>query len=113
MSTLAAVPVVDSSPGSVVVGVAGSGLTVGVTVQSAYPEVAANQITWFRQTDLATPLTEAADSRYDFSANMRSLYIYPVTYDDEGDYIINIYHVTGNQSVNIHINVQGNRCDKV
>ena len=82
----------------------GSGLTIGVTIESAYPEVTANQIGWFRAADLTTPLT---DARYSFTADLRSLYIYPVSYDDEGDYVIMIYHVTGNQSVNININVQG------
>lgn len=88
-------------------GVVGSGATIGVVIESAYPDITSNQISWFHERDLATPLTEAADSRYDFGADMRTLYIYNVSYEDEGNYIIKIYHVTGNQSVTIHLNVQG------
>ena len=106
MFSLAAVPVVSPTPSATVVGVVGSGVTIGVMIDSAYPELTANQIVWYRAEDLATPLT-AATSKYEFNNNMRSLYIYPVSYEDEGDYIININHVTGNQTVTIHVNVQG------
>ena len=87
-------------------GVVGSGVTIGVSIDSAYPEVTTNDVMWYRAEDLTTPLTDVTD-KYDFTSNMRSLYIYPVTYEDEGDYVINIYHVTGNQTVTIHINIQG------
>ena len=86
------------------IGVTGSGLRIGVTITNAYPIVSANQVAWFRGTDLSTPLS---DSRYSFSDHMKSLYINSVTYEDEGDYVIMIYHVTGNQSVTINVNVQG------
>lgn len=103
---LAAVPVVDT-PSAVVVGLNGSGVNIEITIQSAYPNVTSNQISWFHERDMATPITEASNSRYRFKNGMKTLYIYPVNYEDEGDYIIKIYHVTGNQSITIHLNVQG------
>ena len=103
---LAAVPVVDT-PSTMLVGVNGSGVHIEIRIQSAYPGVTSNQISWFHERDMATPLTEASDNRYNFTNGMRNLYIYPVKYKDEGDYIIRIYHVTGNQSITIHLNVQG------
>lgn len=92
---------------SPVVGVVGSGVTISVTIESAYPLITADQISWFHERDPATPFTEATDNRYDFGTDMRSLYIYPVSYQDEGNYTIIISHVTGTQTVSIYINVQG------
>ena len=55
------------------------------------------------------PLTETYYTGHVFSNGTRilSIYVYPVIYEDEGDYVISIYHVTRNQNVTVHINVQG------
>ena len=92
---------------SEVIGLVNTELTIGITIENDYPGVTETQITWYHQRDLATPLTSAVDSRYVLSRAMQSLTINQLTYADEGNYTIVVGHVTGNQTITIQLNVQG------
>lgn len=90
-----------------VIGLVNTEVTIGITISNAYPVVVATQITWYHESDLATPLTSSPGGQYTFSNEMRSLTINQLTYADEGNYTVVISHVTGSQSVIINIDVQG------
>ena len=98
---------VIASISSKVIGLVNTEVTIGITIEEDYPVVMATQITWYHQRDPATPLTSTIDSRYVFSNDMQSLTINQLTYGDEGNYTVIVSHVTGNQTIVIQIDVQG------
>ena len=80
-------------------------------IDKASPKVLPKNISWkFRRAVDGTtidPINEQTDPRYEFSSDRKSLVIYNLTLEDEGQYTITAKNEVGSDSLTVILSVEG------
>ena len=93
--------------GSTVIGVHARSIALRFTVSSGLPEVTADSIQWFFVSANGSQMELTQDSRHGFSSGRLSLTINPVVLSDEGNYTLQVNHITGTITSDVFLEVHG------
>jgi len=89
--------------GNTVIGVHERNITLRFTVSNALPEVTADNIQWFFMSANGSLMEVRQDMRYSFSPDRLSLTINPLVLSDEGNYTLQVNHITGTVTSNVFL----------
>ena len=93
--------------GNTVIGVHARNITLRFTVSNALPEVTADNIQWFFVSANGSLMEVRQDLRYSFSPDRLSLTINPLVLSDEGNYTLQVNHITGAVTSNVFLELHG------
>ena len=103
----AAIPVITAVAGTTLIGVQGRRRSLRFNVSDALPEVTADDIQWFFESTNAPQREVTQDLRHSFSPDRLSLTINPLELSDEGNYTLQVNHITGIVTSTVFLDVQG------
>ena len=81
--------------GNIVTGVQGGSITLNFTTSNALPAITAENIQWFFKSTNDSQIELTQSSQHNFSSDRLSLTISPLVLSDEGNYTLQINHITG------------------
>ena len=93
--------------GNTVIGVHARNITLRFTVSNALPELTADNIQWFFMFANGSLMEVRQYSRYSFSPDRLSLTINPLVLSDEGNYTLQVNHITGAVTSSVFLELHG------
>ena len=93
--------------GNTVIGVHARNITLRFIVSNALPEVTADNIQWFFMFANGSLMEVRQYSRYSFSPDRLSLTINPLVLSDEGNYTLQVNHITGAVTSSVFLELHG------